>query len=233
MLGGTSSQNFHWNYQDLYSLAEYRPFRCLDVNCSVLEVISQSNWNGAHSIPLIEKQDYSRVVGMASQSSLIRWLVELDPARLGPAVNLPLKELKIGSVGNPGSVLSVQTDNPLFKVIEVIVDANVTCCAVLDSEGHLVGNISISDLAQLREEENQHYLNHPVQTYLSLFELAQPVTCVLEDSLLQIMKKIYQHRIHRIYCITPQRTLYSVITLSDILNALTVIATKFGETQMS
>jgi len=234
-MGGTLGPSFPWNCKDLNSLSEYRPFLHVDSKTSIMNVLLNDLYSsGAHSLPISQDNDPNNLIGMASQSSLIRWLVDQDPKLLGAEFNKPLHEIKQGPIGNFAPVLSVETDSPLLNVIDMLVQNKVSGCAVVDSEGILVGNISTSDLAVVSEEDNLRFLHHPVQTYLSTFGLAQPVTCTVDDSLLDIMKRVSEERIHRIYCITDhKRTPYSVITLSDILHVVTNIATKIESPLMS
>jgi CBS domain-containing protein len=212
-----------WNCRDLTSLVEYRPFRYINCNETVHDALVKYSWEKIHSIPICKDEKKSEMCGMASQSGFIQWLVDSDPKALGPEFNLPLRHFNIGS-DKEKRLISVQSDVPLLQVLDTLVHEKVGACAVLDAQGHLIGNISASDLDLVKEEENLKYLNHPVHTYLSAFGLAQPVTCTENDALLEVMKKICSMRIHRVYCMTEERTLQDVITLRDLLHLVVQIA---------
>jgi len=205
-----------------------KPFKCILSNLTVLDLLSTPYWKGLHSTPVIKAGKGNELMGMASQSAIIQWLVDSDPKALGPEVHLPLSQLKVGLLGNSNPI-SVQVDVSLIQVIDTMVSNQVSAVPILDSSGHLIGNLSTSDLAVVKEEDNLKYLNHPIHTYLSTFGLAHPITCKENDSLIEIMKKVSEKKIHRIYCVTEQQTLQSVITLTDILQAITNIATHSGQ----
>jgi len=229
LFGGKTYPWIEWNCRDLESLSEKRPFRSIDSKLTVLNYLINSYWKGSHSIPVCKENNIG-LFGMVSHSSLIQWLVDSDPKALGPEINLPLKDLKIGKFGEAHSeVISVQVDLTLLQVIDTLVCKNVNACAIVNSFGHLIGNISNSDLALVKEEDNMKFLDHPIHTYLSTFGLAKPITCTENDTLFTVMKKLTTSKIHRLYCITKEQTIQYVITLSDILDVITIIATKSSQ----
>jgi len=213
-----------WDCKDLSSLVERSPFRYINSKEIVLNALLNCSWKGFHSIPLSREGNPNDIIGMASQSSLVKWLLESDPQVLGPEIHLPLTQLKIGSFGN--DVVSVQVDMSVIQVIDTLVCNKLSACAIVDSEGHLIGNLSSSDLSLVKEEDNMKYLYHPIHTYLSTFGLAHPISCTESDTLYEVMKKLCTKNIHRIYCLTEKQTVKSVITLQDILDAITKIATQ-------
>lgn len=215
-----------WNCKDLSSLVERTPFKYLNSKETVLNALLNCCWKGLHSIPVSREGKANDIIGMASQSSVVKWLMDRDPQVLGPEVHLPLNQLKMGNWGNKHDVVSVQVDMSLIQVIDTLVCNKLSACAIVDSEGHLIGNLSSSDLSLVKEEDNMKYLNHPIHTYLSTFGLAHPITCTEYDTLYEVMRKLCTKNIHRIYCLTEQQTLISVITLHDILDAITKIASQ-------
>jgi len=233
LFGGKVYSSVGWNCQDLTSLSERTPFRYVNSSISVLNYLINSYWKGFHSIPVCREGNLNDLIGMASQSSLVQWLLDSDLQVLGPEIHYSISKLKIGNVGstNDTKIISVPVDMSLIQVIDTLVYNKLSAVAIVDSSDHLIGNLSTSDLALVKEEDNLKYLNHPIHTYLSTFGLAHPITCTENDTLYEVMKKLCENKIHRVYCMTPKHTLQSVINLSDVLEAITTIATRTNQIQ--
>lgn len=130
LLGGKLYPTFPWNCRDLLSLSAHRPFKYLKSSDTILNALTNSFWTETHSFPVMDPDN--RFIGMASQFSVIKWLTDVDPEVLGQNFQKPIGSLGIGMICEPKPVLSVQTEVPLLKVIDLLAQENLTGCAVED-----------------------------------------------------------------------------------------------------
>jgi len=123
-----------------------------------------------------------------------------------------LKELSLES----GPVLSVLKGKPLIEAFSNIVETKFTGLAIIDDEGKLINNISASDLKGVTKETFWK-LELPIEKILGDREKLPPLTCKSSDTLADIIQRVSDCRVHRIYVVDSSNHPTNVITLTTIL----------------
>lgn len=107
--------------------------------------------------------------------------------------------------------------------------------AVLNDDGAIIANMSASELLGI-SQENLSYLKEPVLQFLEKvsgcrFEInveregekpLSPITCEPEDDLKDVIKKMLEYGIHRVWITDKQKRPLGVNTLTDILRQLMI-----------
>jgi CBS domain-containing protein len=95
--------------------------------------------------------------------------------------------------------------------------------SVVDHAGRLVANISIGDLRYV-VEQNLDFLFHSVEHFLECMPRRTLVTCSPTASLMEVTEELAEAGVYRIYVVTEAMEPIAVITLTDVTNAVLLLA---------
>jgi len=150
-----------------------------------------------------------------SQTDVMKYLVN-HADELGNIVNQTVEQLNLYDPHEYKQVLYVKTNESAFQGFQRIQEADINGIAVIDElTGKLVGNLSASDLRGLSSISLIRVMDS-VKNFLGE-KLYKPITCSSQSSLLEIMRKCVDAKVHRIYVVDAQQFPKAVITFSDIL----------------
>jgi CBS domain-containing protein len=165
--------------------------------------------------------------GMLSQSAVVKHLFKNieDFPELKPLMNSKLAELGLGLQGR---VFSVQNDALVLDAVQTLVDNKVSSLAVVNSQGILTGNFSMSDVKHVLRHKKVPLLWKTVQAYLNFFDQQEgmkagrdkfPVFDVdpQTTTLAHAMAKLVATKAHRLYT-TERRSgrPVGVVSLTDV-----------------
>jgi len=131
------------------------------------------------------------------------------------------------------SVSDVITQNPLCLPRTENVAAALNKCnadsfsgaAIVDEDGKVLANFSISDLRAAYGQNMAHLLGLTVEQFLKeTHKFAKlPVTACAEDSFIDIMQLMNKHHVHRIHIVDADEKPVGVVTTTNIIRALNVL----------
>jgi 5'-AMP-activated protein kinase regulatory gamma subunit len=216
------------NAVSLVDLSQQNPYYPIFPNTPMLSVIQGFGTNGVHRRPVIEQADTNSVYAMVSQTAVVKWLAkhkdELGPTLKHKTIFSVLKE----EVDDPlchkvNFVMSVTKHSPILGVLKVLVENDVNGLAVVQ-EDKLVGNISVSDLQYLLQNQEPN-LGLTVGEFLELVPRRPLVTCSPIATVEEVIDKFAQEGVHRLYIVEDDMRPLAVITLTDLMNAIYLMAT--------
>ncbi len=114
----------------------------------------------------------------------------------------------------------------LLQVYRFLAAKDVAACAVVDEQGHLTGNISVSDLKYSLFEDLQK-LDMTVAAFLQSRTAQHFPIYVHEDATLaEVITQLALSKVHRVYVCSPQRLMRGIITLTDVIAIVSKLSTK-------
>lgn len=203
---------------ELAGLCEENPFISLESDATTGHAIKEFCIRGLHRMPVTEN---SKVIAMLSQSAIIQWFSE-NKDKMGPHPTKSIKELMTGGLGTIKSIYSVNEDTMLLQVFKMLALKKIHGCPVVDKQGKLVGNLSVSDL-QFTLDENISNLSLPVKQLINQIG-KRLISCVETDSLIDVIEKLAKEKVHRIYVVDKDNKPTGVITLTDVMDTIINLA---------
>lgn len=199
---------------DLANLSNRDPWVPTQRDTSLLNVASVMHGLGVHRIPIVDKQ--GSIQGLLSQSDVVRYVH--DHLAQFPV----LEQVTVQQSRHTPSVLSVKRSSPTVHAFDVMVRQSVSSLAVLNDDGTLFGNISLSDLKnQHFDMDVMHRARLSVEQYLQISGgVKRPVTVTNEDTLAHAVRLVVSHHIHRVYVVDAQGRPVGVLALRDILHTV-------------
>jgi len=91
---------------------------------------------------------------------------------------------------------------------------------VIDEQGVLRGNLSASDLKYLNVHNPQEFLANLNMTVGEYVAKRPPVVVTPDDTLENVLEKIKEHKVHRVYVVDGQNRPIQVLSLGDIMTQL-------------
>lgn len=121
----------------------------------------------------------------------------------------------------PQETVMIQCSTPLHLIVDLLHRRNVSCIALVNSKGQLVGNFSASDLTKLNYLKPGQ-IDAPVERFLSETSPLSLLSVKMDQncSLLDILTLISEFNIHRIWIINEDNIPIRVVTMTDILKLI-------------
>jgi len=95
----------------------------------------------------------------------------------------------------------------------------VAAVAVVDESGVIVGNLSSSDIRDFDLEHLNDCADMKVITYLKKFNLLREVVaCSPTESLEEVIKKLINGKVHRVWVVNLKNIPVGLITMTDVIN---------------
>lgn len=159
-----------------------------------------------------------KVIQYVTQSDILTALTK-HTSLLQPIVNKSLSELGF----KPKEVHAISTEDKAIDAFKLIKDLRVNAVGVVDENGKLVGNISSSDIKLIDHDAKYiHRLFNKAGIFIIKIQQfnksssEEVATCKIEDRLNDVLNKLLERRVHRLYVINDDHKPIGVIGISDL-----------------
>lgn len=124
------------------------------------------------------------------------------------------------------NVLSVSEDTWVCEVASILTRRMITGCPVVDSEGKLVGVVSVTDLAGLLAREEMLQQRHQ----LSAADIMTCYTVTVEPTapIQEILHLVLSFRLHRVIVVDGEKRPVGIVTTLDLARALKSVLSREG-----
>jgi len=207
-----------------YPISRRNPFFPIHSGFSIFSAVeAMAKERGLHRIPIIENNETRKLVTMVTQSQMIKILFQnLD--KIGERKNKPVMMMDKYCE----EVITVHEDSVAMDAFRLMVEKEVSGLAVVDAEGKLTAAISIRDLKALQVDGRMFWrLFQTVKNYLLKVRKENNekggdrprtiVTVKANENLEDVIKKLAEHDIHRIFIVDDHKKPIGVISLKDVL----------------
>jgi CBS domain-containing protein len=134
-------------------------------------------------------------------------------------LHAPDLHLTVGTVMTPFPVV-VHRDTPLDEVAELLAQNDITGAPVVDSDGHLVGVISQTDLvrtAAAGSTDGRRWTGFTARHVMS----REPVKARADVPLAEAVRHLERHGVHRLIIVAEDGdTPIGIVSISDLLPLL-------------
>jgi CBS domain-containing protein len=115
-------------------------------------------------------------------------------------------------------VTTISADSPAIEGFKQLGRNKFGAVAVMDSNGKLLGNLSASDLRGVAVDFLVKTILRPARNFLQLVQGVDvaPVTTKLDETLGSAVRKMLEHRVHRVWVVDDQGCLDTVVSLTDV-----------------
>jgi len=196
--------------------SKLNPFLTIMSDASVQEAVSILSI-GVHRIVVLD-QATDKPMGVVSQMDILRWITKHFDW-----VPFQLRHTPASSTTKSTQVISANLNEPVIDALRKIVLNRYSGVAVLDDNGSLIANFSISDL-RILSEQNIHLLWNSLERFLEEIKKfpmhKPPVTCNPDTHLEDVIKTLVNEHIHRMYIANDKNQPLGVVSISDIINCL-------------
>eukprot|EP01118_Nematostelium_gracile_P003103 TRINITY_DN1353_c0_g1_i1.p1 TRINITY_DN1353_c0_g1~~TRINITY_DN1353_c0_g1_i1.p1 ORF type:complete len:319 (-),score=47.96 TRINITY_DN1353_c0_g1_i1:25-933(-) len=182
------------------------PFWPISEKESIWTLISSYFALGIHRCPVSTS---GKNLGHISQSDVIAFMAQ----QMDKFPNLGSKTIRELGLQR-GPVLSISKDFSLLESFSRISESRFSGVAIIDDQRRLVNNLSASDFKGIVDEFPK-MLSEPTGNFLE--KKSPPITCTPEDKLSDVIKRISQSKIHRIFVVDSAGKPTNVITLTKFL----------------
>ncbi|XP_031565702.1 5'-AMP-activated protein kinase subunit gamma-1-like isoform X2 [Actinia tenebrosa] len=172
-----------------------------------------------HRLPVI---DYAtdNALYIVTHKRILKFLFSYMKALQMPDyMKSSLKDIGIGTYKN---VSTVKPNTPLITAIQMFAEKRVSALPVIDENGVVVDIYAKFDVINLAAEKSYNNLDVTVQQALEHraegFEGVH--RCYLDESLLTIIERLVEAKVHRLVIVDPNDRCIGVLSLSDILKFL-------------
>lgn len=228
---------FYFNFPDLSHKNPFYSVMLESPLSAAIDILATDN--GVHRINVVDSN--GRVRGILSQTDVVRFL--LSKSHLFPELmKASLGSVKLGC----GPVVSVNADSSVLDALERMSEYYISSVAVVESDGTLIGNISMADIRFIFQHGRYHRLWMSCSQFVSL-TLNQkglerggsdqfPFFDAHSNSTIeQVMNKILATRVHRVWVTEPNtQRLIGLVSLTDLIrlfyeNTFKALETKDAE----
>jgi CBS domain-containing protein len=187
---------------------------------AAIEILSADN--GVHRLNVVDGD--GRVRGILSQTDIVKFLIS-KRSLFEDLLNSTLSDLKIGC----GPVVNVNTESSVLEALEKMSENFISSVAVIETDGTLIGNISMADIRFVFQHGRYHRLWMTCGNFLSLALNQKGLEhfgndqfpffdAHLNSTLSQVMSKIIATKVHRVWVISPKNQhLIGLVSLTDII----------------
>jgi len=192
------------------------PFLTISSDASVLEALRVISI-GVHRIVVLN-QATDKPMGIVSQMDILRWITKHFDW-----VPFELRRSPSVSIASSTQVTTTNLKEPVIAALRKIVLNRYSGVAVIEEDGSVIANFSISDL-RILSEHNIKLLGHTVEKFLEEIKKfpmhKPPVTCTPDSPLEDVIKTLVNEHIHRVYVANEKGQPIGVVSTSDIVAKL-------------
>jgi len=180
-------------------------------------IMKMVKWK-VHRIPVIDSE--GQLMTLITQSQVLKFLYQ-NMSKFG---DLPYSSVgSLNMVHSP--VITISLDAKVIEAFKTMQAQRVSAVAVVDSEGKLVGNISVSDLKLIGYDGTMFSrLHYPVSQFLKLLttdnNTEAPITVSADSMFREVVSKLVTSRIHRVYLTDESGAPSGIITQHEVLAAV-------------
>jgi len=153
----------------------------------------------------------NKVVTVVTQSQIMK-LIHKNLPIFKVASQKTIGELNLG-IRKVEKVLDSQIVVDAFKTI---IDKKVSGLAVVDAQGNLIGDVTATDLQRIKSD-SLHKFWLSVNEYLDISHSAGPACVVSTTTVEDLVKKIIESKLHRVYIVNDKKEPIGVISLIDLI----------------
>jgi len=181
----------------------------------------------SHRVALYDKQA-NEVTHIVAQSDVIAWLLDQSQSgRLGA-----LSSATVAQCGWLRPVITVEGAMPTVAALACMLNAGVSAAGVVDEDGVLWGNLSISDVRRLSTPTAFLDLALPVRDFLRSEMPSTPhplggaaaaprtllVSCSSDSIFQSVLMLLHRNAVHHCYVLDDKRRAVGIVSLSDVLH---------------
>jgi len=185
----------------------------IDIDASLKDLVNLLNKECLHRVLVLKLGHPHNVV---SQMDLIKFLsVHAD---LIPSAML---KINIGDVMAQNPLVIDKNEKVRDAVLKCVKDS-LSGAAIVNDEGTVVANFSMADLRGAATEKMEVLLTMTVEKYLEETKKYSklPITMKAEDSLVEAMRNMHRHHIHRIHVVDIKEHPVGLVSSTDIIRVL-------------
>lgn len=187
---------------------------------AAIDILSADN--GVHRLNVVDGD--GKVRGILSQTDIVKFLISKQGI-FGDLFNSTLNDLKIGC----GPVVSVNAESSVLEALEKMSENFISSVAIVESDGTLIGNISMADIRFVFQHGRYHRLWMTCSNFLSMALNQKGLEhsgndqfpffdAHLSSTLSQVMNKIVATKVHRVWITNPKNQhLIGLVSLTDII----------------
>jgi len=210
--------------EKLSDLSGVNPFIPIPENTSLVEALREFNIRKIHRMAVSKHGESSNILSLLTESALVDWLYH-HKDKFGEHGNMTLKQLGLGGIEGFHQVLSIKDTDTVLAALSTISKYNVHGLPVVDSDGKLVGNLSVRDLKYMVASDLTH-LGISIKEFFAKFTGPRPslLTCLPSTKFVDIVSMIAESKVHRVHVVDPDYKPVDIISVGNILE----IALLFG-----
>jgi len=208
-----------------YPLTRRNPFFPIHRGYSLFAAVeAMARESGLHRVPIVD--DDRHLVTVVTQSQLVQILhknLDLLGEKKDKPVNMMEKYFE--------DVYCIQEEAVALDAFKMMVEKNVSGLAVIDKEGKLTAAISMKDLKAMSPDARLFWrLYQTVHNFLLKVRKEnnetsgdRPRTIVTvkpTDTLDTVVKKLAEHKIHRVFIVDDHKKPLGVISLKDVMKEI-------------
>eukprot|EP00029_Vermamoeba_vermiformis_P005119 TRINITY_DN1689_c0_g1_i1.p1 TRINITY_DN1689_c0_g1~~TRINITY_DN1689_c0_g1_i1.p1 ORF type:complete len:339 (-),score=98.96 TRINITY_DN1689_c0_g1_i1:97-1113(-) len=199
---------------DLVNKSQRNFYHTIEDSATLQKAVNELCATKAHRLAVLNK--YGEFVSVLTQSKIIQYLAKLvDDLHLGKK---KVKDLGLGKTPVISVNLNKSRALDAFKTIQM---SNISGVAIVDDDGAIVDNLSVSDLKLLDYNKKMFdALLEPLEKFLkrkSTEITAKPVVVTQDNTLRDVLNILTQTQVHRLYVVDDQKKPLGIITLSDLM----------------
>mmetsp|Transcript_53902 Transcript_53902/g.63031 ORF Transcript_53902/g.63031 Transcript_53902/m.63031 type:complete len:340 (+) Transcript_53902:141-1160(+) len=202
------------------SLAAKNAFVPFHPESPLIELCPHLWGTGNHRVPILDKEFVDgKCINIISRTDLVRFLS--SNLRDNPNMNEKINE---STLKYRREVVKVVDETSALEAFELIDSKNLSGIAIVDDEGHLVGNSSASDIkCAISDKGREASLDMDILSYLACVRQANlstrfPSAHIYEDATIgQVINKMAKTGYHRIFVADKDKLPVGVISVGDII----------------
>jgi len=207
------------NWRNL--LEDKRTLITIDPESSVLDAIETLIKNKIHRLPIVDPLTNNVIYILTHKRILKFFFLYCYYLPMPSYMNFSLEEVDVGTYSN---IELIELDAKVIDAMRKLVDRRVSALPVVDENGKLVDIYSKFDIFNLAAEKLYDNLDMTVKEALQYREhwFEGVVKCTLQERFITILERIVKAEVHRIVVVNDDNYVVGIISLSDILQFLTL-----------
>jgi len=167
---------------------------------------------GVHRVALLDIQ--GGLTNIISQSDVVKYL-NSNIQLLGENATKPIKSLNMISTDD---LVVAQADQSTISAFKLLATYLISAVPLVDKRGVLIGTLSVSDLKFLQDDLSPLLLS--ASQYKSIQEPKPNIVCTRESTLEEVIAKLANSNVHRVWVVDDEDKPISVISITNICEFL-------------
>jgi len=191
------------------------PYVTIDKNCTMHEVV-QMFGAGLQRVNVIDPPDIAPI-GFISHMDIIRILGK-EP----DCIPFSLRKIQAGEIMREKPLL-IQGDAKVIDVFRDCITNQWGGAGIVNNEGQLIANLSVSDLKGAAPENFETLLNMTAERFLQQtkqYLVKDPIYCTADTPFLEIVKIFARAHVHHVFVCDKNRKPLGIIDTSTVVSNL-------------